>query len=211
MSIRIIPTNSIRTILAYWLKCTCSCQSRVWRHQWEHTQDVTYRAILLTYNEEDCHALKVLLEELSKIALSADLLSEVDFADKRKQPSTEFSKEIHSQFGTLLKFAHFDYEKKKINFRQDMENDKLDRDKKEQKKYAASKSNQKIKDVKKRVKKFVPVEQGKECPKCGHTPLLQTEETAKRTIIDLISTKNGIKKTLTQYVGFQAYCANCHR
>src|SRR5215469_16862621 len=29
MSIRIIPTNSIRTILAYWLKCTCCCQSRV--------------------------------------------------------------------------------------------------------------------------------------------------------------------------------------
>src|SRR5262249_51137438 len=29
MSIRIIPTNSIRTILAYWLKCTCCCQSQV--------------------------------------------------------------------------------------------------------------------------------------------------------------------------------------
>jgi DNA invertase Pin-like site-specific DNA recombinase len=29
MPIWIIPTNSIRTILAYWLKCTCSCQSRV--------------------------------------------------------------------------------------------------------------------------------------------------------------------------------------
>src|SRR5215471_13717213 len=29
MSIRLIPTNSIRVILAYWLKCTCWCQSRV--------------------------------------------------------------------------------------------------------------------------------------------------------------------------------------
>src|SRR5262245_61473905 len=29
MAIRISPTNSIRAILAYWLKCTCSCQSRV--------------------------------------------------------------------------------------------------------------------------------------------------------------------------------------
>ena len=28
MPIRIIPTNSIRTILAHWLKCTCWCQSR---------------------------------------------------------------------------------------------------------------------------------------------------------------------------------------
>src|SRR5881396_3376529 len=33
MPIRIISTNSIRAILACWLKCTCSCQSRVklWR------------------------------------------------------------------------------------------------------------------------------------------------------------------------------------
>src|SRR5215471_16182608 len=29
MSIRLIPANSIRVILAYWLKCTCWCQSRV--------------------------------------------------------------------------------------------------------------------------------------------------------------------------------------
>jgi hypothetical protein len=29
MPIRIISTNSIRAMLAYWLKCTCSCQSRV--------------------------------------------------------------------------------------------------------------------------------------------------------------------------------------
>src|SRR5215510_5996985 len=33
MPIWIIPTNSIRTILAYWLKCTCCCQSRVWAHE----------------------------------------------------------------------------------------------------------------------------------------------------------------------------------
>ncbi len=166
---------------------------------------------MLAYNTEDCDALKLLLDELSKIQLSADLLSNVDFADKRKQPDTEFSKEIHSQFGTMLKFAHFDYEKKKINFRQDIKNDKPDRDKREQKRYAASKSSQKIKNVKKRVKKVIQVEQGKDCPKCGYKPLLQTEETAKRTIIDLISTKNGIKKTLTQYVGFHAYCTSCHR
>src|SRR5262249_55874095 len=29
MPIRIIPTNSIRMVLVYWLKCTCWCQSRV--------------------------------------------------------------------------------------------------------------------------------------------------------------------------------------
>src|SRR5919197_516940 len=54
-------------------------QSLVWRHQWEQTQDVTYREVLVTYNREDCQALKVLMDELSKIQRSADTLSEISF------------------------------------------------------------------------------------------------------------------------------------
>jgi hypothetical protein len=39
MPIRIIPTNSIKAILAYGLKCTCSCQSRVEQieSKWDET------------------------------------------------------------------------------------------------------------------------------------------------------------------------------
>src|SRR5215475_4191618 len=33
-------------------------QSLVWRHQWEHTQEESYRDLLVTYNREDCQALK---------------------------------------------------------------------------------------------------------------------------------------------------------
>jgi hypothetical protein len=63
-------------------------------------------------NHDTEKSVKVLMDALSKIQVSADLLSEVDFADKRKQPSTALSQEIHSQFGTMLKFAHFDYSKR---------------------------------------------------------------------------------------------------
>jgi hypothetical protein len=45
MPIRIIPTNSIRTILAYWLKCTCSCQSRVYRARTEIQENAFKRMI----------------------------------------------------------------------------------------------------------------------------------------------------------------------
>ena len=186
-------------------------QSLVWRHHWERTDDSQYQTHLLTYNREDCAALKVLMDALSKIQVSADLLSEVDFADKRKQPSTALSQEIHSQFGTILKFAHFDYEKKKISFHQEMTKETSEQEKKEKKRYAAQKSSQKIKNIKQKVRRIVQVERGEACPQCARTPLLQTEETVKRTIIDLVSTKNGIKKTLTQYVGFQGYCTRCHR
>ena len=45
MAIRIIPTNSIRTILAYWLKCTCCCQSRakLWVIERTHAWQGRYR------------------------------------------------------------------------------------------------------------------------------------------------------------------------
>ena len=33
-------------------------QSLVWRHQWEHTQEAQYRDVLVTYNREDCQALR---------------------------------------------------------------------------------------------------------------------------------------------------------
>jgi hypothetical protein len=186
-------------------------QSLVWRHHWEHTQDVTYQTILVTYNKEDCHALKLLLEELSKIALSADLLSEVDFADKRKQPTTEVGEEIHSQFGTILKFAHFDYDKKKISFQQDTRSHQSKQERKEQQRYAAHIGIQKRENFRQQVKRTIQVERGVDCPECGYTPLHQTEKVAGRTIIDLALTRSGIKKTLTRYVGFKGYCIQCSR
>ena len=184
-------------------------QSLVWRHQWEHTQDETYRAILVTYNKEDCYALKVLLEELSKIALSADLLSAVDFADKRKQPTTERSEEIHSQVGTILKFAHFDYDKKKISFQQNTRSQQSKQERQAQQRYAARMRHQKRENIRQQVKRTIQVERGVACPECGYTPLRHTEQVAGRTIIDLVLTRSGIKKTLTRYVGFKGYCIQC--
>jgi predicted RecB family nuclease len=80
-------------------------QSLVWRHHWEQTQDVTYREILVAYNREDCQALKVLTDALSKIQRASDTLSEVDFAHQPKRHATEVGEQVHSQFEAILKFA----------------------------------------------------------------------------------------------------------
>jgi hypothetical protein len=184
-------------------------QSLVWRHHWEHTHDATYRDELVLYNKEDCYALKLLLDELSRIALSADSLSEVDFADKRKQPTTEMSGEIHSQFGAILKFAHFDYDKRKISFQQNTRVYRSKQERQEQQRYAARMGHQKRENIKQQVKRTIQVERGVACPDCGYTPLHQTDQVAGRTIIDLMLTRSGIKKTLTRYVGFKGYCIQC--
>src|SRR5262249_50647080 len=82
-------------------------QSLVWRHHWEQTQDATYREVLVTYNREDCQALKVLMDELSTIQHASDTLSEVDFAHQPKNPATEAGKEVHRKFETIPKLYPF--------------------------------------------------------------------------------------------------------
>jgi hypothetical protein len=72
---------------------------------------------LITYNQEDCLALRLLVDELSHIKESAQTLSHVDFIDQPKRLATQAGEEVHSQFETLLEFAHANYDKKKIRFR----------------------------------------------------------------------------------------------
>jgi hypothetical protein len=74
---------------------------------------------LVTYNQEDCLALKVLVDELSNIKESAQKLSHVDFIDQPKRLATQANEQIHSRFEAILKFAHADYEGKKIRIRSD--------------------------------------------------------------------------------------------
>jgi predicted RecB family nuclease len=90
-------------------------QSLVWRHHWEHTQDATYRDMLVTYNREDCQVLKLLVDELASLQHSGDVLSRVHDANKHHQPGSEAGQHVHSQFKEILKFAHFGYDDKKIS------------------------------------------------------------------------------------------------
>ncbi len=86
----------------------------MWRHHWDETSNTQYQDLLVTYNQEDCLALKVLVDELTSIKESAQTLSQVDFADQPKRQATPPGEQVHSQFETILKFAHTNYDKKKI-------------------------------------------------------------------------------------------------
>jgi len=186
-------------------------QSLVWRHQWEQTQEAQYRELLVTYNREDCQALKALTDELAKIQHSADTLSEIDFVHQPKQHVTEIGKEVHSQFDAILRFAHFSYDKKKISFHQATPNHPSQHEGKEKKKYASHIAHQKRENTKLKATKTVQVPREKVCPECGYVPLHPRKQIAERTIIDLVLTRNGVRKTLTRYVGAQGYCRQCRK
>jgi len=136
-------------------------QSLVWRHYWDETHDTQYQDLLVTYNQEDCQALKLLTDELSKIRHSADTLSEVDFADQPKRHATEVGKQIHSQFEAILKFAHTDYRRRKfISFQLVRE------ERKQEGKQKAKKTQQRKKRKKHKPTQVVQVPQREFCRRC---------------------------------------------
>ncbi|MGZ6368153.1 MAG: TM0106 family RecB-like putative nuclease [Ktedonobacteraceae bacterium] len=182
-------------------------QSLVWRHYWDETHDTQYQDLLVTYNQEDCLALKMLVDELSNIKESAQTLSHVDFIDQPKRQTTSTGEVIHNQFDTMLEFAHANYDKKKIRFRPNEEDQKPSQ---EQHNQSVKKGTQGHRKARPKGKKIIHVPAGEVCPH-DNEPLRPTEHLSKRVIIDLVVTKNGMRKTITEYVGSQGYCAKCKR
>ena len=181
-------------------------QSLVWRHHWEETQNPKYRELLVTYNGEDCKALHLLTDELTRIKDSADTLSEVDFADQPKRWTTEIGEEVHSQFKAILRFAHADYDNKKISLQQD-------RDNKDNGKLAlgAPKGHQGCARVNPKPNKIIHVPCKRKCPNHSEEVLQASEKAVEKTIIDLVFTKSGVRKSVTKYIGVRSYCKRCNR
>ena len=183
-------------------------QSLVWRHYWDETGNAEYRGLLLTYNAEDCQALKLLIEELSKIRVSADTLPEVDFVNRPKMQGTEIGEQVHSQFKAVIESASLQYEGKKISFRQPKRREDKE-GKKERNRRGAQALHQKLIDTKRKVTKVTQVPQEEVCPKCGNESLRPTERVSERLTVDLVLTKNGIKRTTTEYRGSYVCCPKC--
>jgi len=180
-------------------------QSIVWRCHWEDTQETKYRDLLLTYNHEDCQALKLLTDRLSEIKDSADTLSEVDFADQPKQVANEVGTELHNQFDTILKFAHADYDKKKISLRQGKTINEV------KAKRGGQKGHPGHIKLLPRAKKVICVLTRVECPEHKGELLVESERITECTIIDLVFGKTGIKRTVIKYTGKKGFCQKCRR
>jgi predicted RecB family nuclease len=184
-------------------------QSLVWRYYWDVTRNVRYQERLLTYNKEDCQALKLLSDKLSKIKQSADKLSDVDFTDQPKRHATENRKLVHSQFDTILIFAHTSYDKRKIQFRK--EKKEKNEENKEKKVSGAKKGYHGHRKKKLKPTKIIQVPQRKHCPKCENELLRPTRRISKRLIINVILMGTGIKKNTIEYIGVKGHCPKCHR
>jgi len=180
-------------------------QSLVWRHRWLETHNKKYKQLLVKYNNEDCQALKLLLDKLSKIEDSADNLSEVDFVGKPKKIFSEIGTEIYKEFDAILKFGHETYKSNKISF-QDIRRKDSSTKRKPGAVLGHEGRSRKVPKARKSI--VVPIK--RICP-IHKLKLIKSPKTVQRTVTDLVFTKNTIRKTVIKYIGNKSYCPECQK
>jgi predicted RecB family nuclease len=182
-------------------------QSLVWRYLWESSLNVKYKQLLITYNSEDCKALKLLTDKLMQIQESSSILPDIDFAINPKKISSHLGSQIHQELDIILRFAHENYDRSKINFSNIRTNEvfKIDSNKIGGK-IGHKGVSRKIPKAKK--EKIAPIK--RVCTVCK-SKLTKTSRKAERTITDLVFSNFSIRKTVIKYVGYKSYCPVCKK
>jgi len=189
---------------ASWTACDASgLQSIVWRYRWEDTQQSEDKQRLLTYNQEDCCALKEVTDVLSSIQEHDDALFDIDcFVHAKKSRSTTVNNPLHTQLESILTFAHRDYNATKICFQQannagtaDEQSSKKSRPPYEKRRY--------------RITRTIQVSEAQQCSKCKSENLHITLRKTERILADLNFTQHGVRKSVTKYWGYQVHCREC--
>ncbi|MBD2169077.1 IS66 family transposase [Calothrix membranacea FACHB-236] len=180
-------------------------QSLVWRYQWETTRNPDYKQMLVTYNEEDCRALKLLTNALYHIKDVAEIENNIDFVNQPKQISTELGEQIHNQFEAILKLAYTNYTNKKISLHNNQTKDNTPN-----KEGGVKKITQKYKKrLYSKPNKVIQLLHGANCPYCKDKPLQTSQRISEKFVIDFIYTKNGCRKIIIKYTGLKGYCSKC--
>jgi predicted RecB family nuclease len=179
-------------------------QSLVWRHRWETTRDERFRQSLLQYNREDCEAVRLLVDRLDQIKRDAASDPAIEFASKPKRHATETGKVVHGQFERILQSAHVAFAGRGIRIRgTDMEDGETLKTSERQK------GHQQFRRIVPKASRTVLVEPRQQCPKHDVDLVPNPKKPVDRTVIDLVFTKSGCRKTITRYVGVKSRCPKC--
>lgn len=182
-------------------------QSLVWRHRWEESKNEEPKQDLISYNLSDCHAVRLLIAELRRIAKSADSRDDVEFADNPKEISTERGAEIHRSLEGILTSAHADYHNSRIKIRH------TDERSENKERTVETREGRYVHVLPTNVGKVIRVRRRLKCPSRHHSgeTLTATSRLAEHTVIDLAFTRSGCRRTVTKYVGTIALCRRCNR
>lgn len=193
------------TVGASWsTKAPSGLQSIAWRYCWEDTGADKYKEMLLRYNHEDCHAVRLLKEQLKSLGETANSRPEVAFPSTSKTSTTPIGQVIHDTFNGILKSAHLTYKQKRIKIHS------ADAAKPEQKESIRHvRGPRKKKLIPSRAGKAIHVPRKRKCPRCDNQELRRSRKIVEHRMFDLVLTQSGCRKTVVKYVGHFARCPQC--
>jgi hypothetical protein len=181
-------------------------QSLVWRARWEATQDERWKQKLLTYNVEDCAALRRVMEHVTAVGPQAPSaaggtpasvegppvarVQDIDrWANDRKWGRVNF---VHAEFDQINQCAYFDYQRERVYVRTSK------RLKRARRKRGKSPNRRVRASIRVRVV-------SSSCPKCGGRDLLRgvklqvrAREPRVKRAMDLVLTPGGIRRRVIE-------------
>jgi hypothetical protein len=129
----------------------------------------------------------------------------IELVDQPKRHATAIGQEIHKQLNWIGRSAWADYDRNKLGLRAEsaMETPK--------KKRGRQKGQQAyIREIPRSVGKVVRVRPRRKCPRHPEIILRKTGRITKQTVIDLVFTATGCRKTTIRYEGEKGYCRKCN-
>lgn len=180
-------------------------QAIVGRKNWNKSKAPDIKAQLLQYNEEDCRALKHVVESIGRL-ISSDALtlpghargSAINTADLKPAScrSHRFRKIEFALPGleVVNRFAYFDYQRQKIFVRASTSLKRL-----------LTKATPRRSRLK--PNKVLQIE-ARKCASCGSRKISQLRA-VKRTVVDLKFFRGGVKKWITDFLSWNYKCTKC--
>lgn len=180
--------------------------SIAWRWQWEETRNPNEKELLLTYNAEDCRALRLLTSELQSISLNSRSRPDIDFANAPKQNTTAAGEGIHRALTGILTSAYQEYRANRIAIWSSPVQTVVDAAQTSPRKKPTAPVPRSLPRC--RGKRIV-VPRKRTCPRHPTHSLAASDKIAEVALIDLAFTKRGCRKTVVRYVGKRGYCPLC--
>lgn len=209
-------TNGLKEIANYlgfsWSeKELTGLQSVLLRKKWEKSKHSELKEKLISYNSEDCYALKSLTDFIFQLN-SEKSKDENNFPQANYRESLDeiislsyggymFKKTKFAlkEFDYINQCAYFDYQRDKIYIRTD---EFLKKNFEKKRRY--NKPSHKV-------NKEIIIRKSKSCPRCKsrNIKLSNSRRFETRIVIDLKIFKGGMKKWITKYKAQGHYCVDC--
>jgi len=183
---------------------TSGLQSLTYRAEWEQSLAPELKTALLTYNRDDCVAIEKVTSDLTKIIHEAKSRQDVEFSDKPKRIASDKGVEIHDSLESLQSSAHFGYKSSRIKLSAVKAIESVSPQKKKLKRSPRRPSFSSIRG------KIVRVPRRRICPNHPGHKLRASSKMSQHSLLDLIFSKSGCRKTIIRYTGVMGHCTLCN-